>query len=192
MWSALVLVPTLSTYARINVTQRNGSANIRSGQFEQMLPRDRWLSFSLASVCERRFPLVTNLNLPGMIVGAPLTVPAVSFLRQHPLALSAQTWHTVTIPFFCLPAWWFVGRGLDGLITRRSLHWPMLAIGSILSCGCIALVIGILTSPPADKQDLIGFLPGGIFWATAFAVLPLNWLVRRHPVEIRLDNAQPR
>jgi hypothetical protein len=148
-----------------------------------MLPRDRWLTFSLAAIGEQRFHLITDLNLPGLLVGAPLSVPAVSFLRQHPAALSARTWHTITIPFFCLPAWWFVGLGLDGLLARRRLHWTLLTIGSILACACIALVIGILTSPAADKPDLLGFLPGAIFWTVAFGVLPLNWLFRRRRVE---------
>lgn len=182
VWSALVLLPTVKAYARFSAVQKYGSVNLRSGEFELMVPRDRWLTISLAAICEQRFHLVAGLNLPGAVIGAPLTVPVVSFLRKHPSGLSAEIWNTISLPFFCLPAWWFVGRGLDALLAGRRLHWGMLSIGSILSCVCVALVIGILTSPPADRTDMVELLPGGIFWAIAFAALPANWLVSRRDV----------
>jgi hypothetical protein len=74
------------------------------------------------------------------------------------------------------------------LCVHRTCDWdPDFARGGAgaFACQrtCIALVIGILTSPPADKPDLLGFLPGAFFWTIAFGVLPLNWLFRRRPVE---------
>ena len=148
-----------------------------------MLPRDQWLTFSLSEIGQRRFRFITDLNLPGAVVGAPLYVPAASFLRQHPGVLSMRVWHTITIPFFCLPAWWFVGVGLDGLFARRRLHWTLLVSGSILSAACLARVIGLLTSPPADKADLLEFLPGAVFWTLAFGAVPLNWAFGRRREE---------
>lgn len=181
VWSAVVLIPMLFMYARPGAVLEYRNATIHSRQW--MLPRDRRLMFPLAAIGERRFHLITDLNLPGLIVGAPLSVPVVSFLRRHPAALSTRAWHTITVPFFCLPAWWFVGIGLDGLLARRRLHWAPLVMGSILSCACVAFVAGILTSPPADRPDLLGLLPGAIFWTFAFGVLPLNWLVPKRCVE---------
>jgi hypothetical protein len=179
VWSAVVLLPTLFMYTRLDAVQRSGDATVRSGQIELTQPPDHWLAWSLTAVGERRFHLITDLNLPGLLVGAPLSLPAAAYLRQHPTALSMRTWHTITIPFFCLPAWWFVGLGLDSLLARRRLRMAPIAIGAALSCACMALLIGILTSPPTDRPDLVGFLPGAVFWAVAFAVFPLNWFLRR-------------
>jgi hypothetical protein len=177
LWSVLVVVPTLVMYGNFYSLQKNDNASSGSGQFESILPRDRWLAFSLATVCERRFHAIANLNLPGALIGAPLSVPAASYFRKHESGLSVQTWHTVTMPFFSLPAWWFVGLGMEGALTRKRLHWALRSAGSIFCCACFALVIGILTSPPADRSDLLPFMPGAIFWAAAFGLFPLNWIL---------------
>ena len=177
LWSALVLVPTLLMYGRFYSLQKHENASTESGRFELILPRDRWLGFSLATVCERRFHTIVNLNLPGALIGAPLSVPAASYFRTHASELSVRTWHTVTLPFFCLPAWWFVGLGMEGALTRKRLHWALRSVGSIFCCACVALVIGILTSPPADRSDLLSFMPGAIFWTAAFGLFPLDWML---------------
>jgi hypothetical protein len=41
-------------------------------------------------------------------------------------------------------------------------------------------MVGILTSPPGDKHDLLPFLPGAILWAAAFFLYPVNWLLMRN------------
>lgn len=169
LWCALVLLPTLFIYGRLYLLQARGNASLPPGPFE----------FSLAMVCEHRFYTIVNLNLPGALVGAPVSVPVASYLRSHPRMFSMLTWHTVTMPFFCMPAWWFLGLGMDAALTRKRLHWVLHATGSILCCGCIAILIGILTSPPADKTGLMPFMPGAIFWAVAFGLFPLNWLLQR-------------
>lgn len=169
LWCAIVVLPTLFMYGQLCLALPRGNASLRSGQLE----------FLLASVCEHRFYTIANLNLPGVLVGAPLSVPAAAYLRGHPRMFSVRTWHSVTMPFFCIPAWWFLGLGMDAALARKRLHWGLHAIGSILSCVCIATLIGILTSLPADKTDLLPFMPGAILWAVAFGLFPLNWLCQR-------------
>jgi hypothetical protein len=166
-------------YGRLYSLQKYENASTKSGQLELIVPRGGLLEFSLATVCERRFHTIVNLNLPGALIGAPVTAPVASHFRRNPSAFSVQTWHTVTIPFFCLPAWWFAGLGMEGALTRKRLHWALRSVGLTLSCACIALVICILTSPPADIEDLLPFMPGAIFWAVAFGLFPLNWLLQR-------------
>ena len=168
-WVALVVCPALFMFGRLYALSVQGNAPIRSGLFE----------FSLEIVSEQRFHAIVNLNLPGALIGAPLSVPAASYFRSRPGAFSMQAWHTVTLPFFCMPAWSLVGLGLDAVLKRKRLHCGFRAIGSILCAACIVLVIGILTSPPADKSDLLPFMPGAIFWAVAFGLFPMNWLLRR-------------
>jgi len=66
---------------------------------------------------------------------------------------------------------------MEGALLRKRLHWALRLAGSIFCCACVALVIGILTSPPADRRDLLQFMPGAIFWAAAFGLFPLNWIL---------------
>jgi hypothetical protein len=173
LWSTLVVIPTLFMYGGLYSLQKHEDASIRPGQ--PISPRDGWLGFSLATVCERQFHTIANLNLPGALIGAPLSLPVASYLRTHPTGFSVETWHTVTIPFFCLPAWWLIGIGIEGALTQKRLHWGLIAVGSIFSCACIALAIGILASPPVDRGDLLPFMPGTIFWAVAFGLAPLAY-----------------
>jgi hypothetical protein len=181
LWSALVVIPTLLMYGEFYSLHRHENTSTSSAQFDLIVSRGGWLEFSLATVCERRFHTIVNLNLPGALIGAPLTAPVASYFRRNPSAFSVQTWHAVTIPFFCLPAWWFVGLGMEGVLTRKRLNWALRSVGSTLCCACIALAIGILTSPPADSADLLPFIPGAIFWAVAFGLFPVNWLVTARP-----------
>jgi len=170
-------------YGRFHSVQKYGSARIGSGQFELVLPKDRWLAFSVARVCEQRFHTIANLNLPGIIVGAPFSLPAVAFLRRHPTMLSPKSWHTVTVAFFGLPAWWFVGLGVERLLTRRRMPWSALAFGSALCLACIAFAIGIVTSAPIDKVDLLPFLPGALLWTIAFGLFPFLWMLQKSPAK---------
>lgn len=175
----LVLVPALLMCGRFYVFQKNRNASIRSGEFELILPPNKWLEFSLARVCDRQFHTIVNLNLPGALVGAPLSVPAVSYLRRHPSMFSTEAWNVVTLPFFCMPIWWFIGVGLERSLGRQRLHWTLRTIGSICFCACMAFLIGILTSSAGDRKDLFPFLPGAILWAVAFGLFPANWLLAR-------------
>jgi hypothetical protein len=177
LWSALVLMPMLFLYGKLYLLQKYENPPAGPGQFEVPFPADRLFGFALATVCERRFDTIVNLNLPGVLLGAPVAVPAASYLRTHASGLSIQTWHTVTIPFFCLPVWWFAGLGIEGALKRKRLHWALRVAGSIFCCACVALASGILISPPDDRRDLLTYLPGAVLWAFAFGLFPLNLIL---------------
>jgi hypothetical protein len=190
IWSVLVLIPALLTYSAFYSIQNHRNAATRSGQFD-LAPRDLWLELSLMPVCERQFHAIANLNLPGALIGAPLSTFATSYFRTHTSGFSIHTWHSVTMPFFCLPAWWFVGLGVDGTLARKRLHWALRLVGLIFCLACLALVIGILTSPPADREDLLPFMPGAIFWAISFGLFPLNWILTVSPGPISTGSSTP-
>ena len=180
IWAILVLVPTVQisiNHVRLdNWPIANGGAPLRFS---------RSLGISLIVVSEQQFLTIVNLNLPGTLIGAPISVPAISYIRHHSVAFPVETWVVVTLPFFCIPAWWLVGRSLDAVLSRTRPRLAFRVIGLILCCVCIAIAIGIETSPPEDKLDLRPFMPGAIFWAVAFSLLPLTWLLPRPRTEVR-------
>lgn len=170
----MVLLPALFMSVRIG-----GAETHRFGEFV-VRPRGSWLPFVLQTVCERQFPITVAFNMPGVLIGSPVSVPVVLWFRSHPTALvTLKTWHTLSIPFFCLPAWWFVGNSLDRLREAKRLHPSAVLLSSLLFIGCIALAIGISTSPPLDKQDLLPFFWGASIWAVIFGMLPLAWAYQK-------------
>lgn len=44
----------------------------------------------------------------------------------------------------------------------------------------VVVPIGVLASPPADRRDLLPFIPGAILWTILFGFFPLNWTIRKH------------
>jgi hypothetical protein len=175
LWAATALLPVLFLLVRLgsNETHRFGDFTVhRSGS---------WLPFALHIVCDRIFPMTVAVNMPGLLVGAPISVPVISWLHSHPTALvTTKTWHTVSIPFFCLPAWWFLGNGLDRIREAKPLHFATVLVSSLLFISCIALAVGVLMSPPLDKQDLLPFFWGASVWTILFGIVPLTWVFQKH------------
>jgi predicted membrane protein len=108
------------------------------------------------ALCERQFQAITNLNLPGAIIGAPLTAPAIAFLGKQGEPFGMEICHTLTLPFFCVPVWWLIGRNLDRFLTARGFD-----CGSwIDSLSCLrGTFIALLTASPLDRRDLLIYLP---------------------------------
>jgi hypothetical protein len=180
VWSVLILLPALQTvlmFGRLDGSVAIGDVSLRSKAFE----------FSLIAACDRQFVTILNLNLHGAIIGAPISVPSAVYFQSHPGFSSQRIWHALTLPFFSIPAWWLVGRGLDAFLSRTRARLPFRVTGLILAAACIALAIGIVTSNPDDKRDLMPVLPGVIFWSFAFGVLPLTWFMPQP----RIDNTEP-
>jgi len=179
VWSTLVPIPTLLLCGRIYLLQRHANASREPRRFETVVPRNRWLEFSLQVVGEQNFDSVMDLNLPGVLIWGPMSVPANSYLEKHAAAISPRVLQVVTLPFCCLPAWWFVGVGVEGLLARKRLHLAMRLIGSVLCSACIAFAVGILFAPPGDRGDMLPFIPGAVLWTGAFGLFPLGWWLRR-------------
>jgi hypothetical protein len=177
VWFTLILVPAVQT--SIAFVRQSRSSSNENAPF----PFSRSLGYSLGFAFEEQFPTIVNLNLPGVLIGLPISVPVLQHLRAHPAMLTTRSWAVVTLPFFCLPAWWFVGRGLDAVLVWTRPRLGFRIIGSILCCACIAFAIAIAKSPPNDRSDLLPFMPGAILWAVAFGVFPFSWLLPRERAE---------
>ena len=116
VWSKLVVEPALLMFIRFHFADRFGNAEINSQQFQIIVPRSNWLAFSFETACRQNFHTIMNINLPGALIGAPLTAFVLPVLRKHAVPFAPQLWNTLSLPFFCLPVWWFIGRVLDQLI----------------------------------------------------------------------------
>jgi len=85
----------------------------------------------------------------------------------------------MTVPFFCLPVWWSIGRVLDRFLVGSRISPIAVVTGSILSIGCIALLIALLSASAIDQRDLTPFMGGLVLWSVAFGIFPGSWLLGR-------------
>jgi hypothetical protein len=174
-WALLVPLQTGFAYYRLREAAGNSDGiRIRSGQFDLSLRRQQFLFFAFGSTLVRQSHRISALNLPGGFVQGVISLPTSRPGIWHP-ALTLDSWRSLTFPFFCLPAWWFVGNGLDGLLGRKRLPIAILLSGSIFCLLFLTAIPGYFTSPPSDQADLRWLMPGVGFWAIAFGILPVTW-----------------
>ncbi len=137
------------------------------------------LLLAVGPICEQRFYAILNIDLPGVIVGAPLTIPAVRLLHASAFPWGIRLWHVLTLPFFSLPAWWWIGWVYDRFRARiRPPTWQAV-LASFLGAACIAAGIALMTAPSGDKSDLMPFFPGVVLWCGFFFSIPAVWLMRK-------------
>ena len=176
-WTMVLIVPTAATIVQFYATARGAKEiTVRGGRYTTTIPRERWLAFALESASVQCSRAITGSNIPGTAGEVLISLPTSWPESWHPDGLTLPAWRAVTWPLFCLPAWWFVGRGLDGLLGGRRLHWVSLVTGSILCVFFAVLFIGLrVTLEANDRADPWVFCGLG-FWAVAFGLPPFAWV----------------
>jgi len=129
------------------------------------------------TVALRSSKLVMACNLPGgfgeILISFATTWPNV----WHPAGLLLETWRSLSYPFFCLPAWWLVGRGFDGLVRGVRLSGGLALLGLVLCVLFIVLALGLSFGLPTSERRDVGLVVVGFaIWAAAFGVVPIAWL----------------
>jgi hypothetical protein len=176
----LVIVPiTLTSVHLYEASKGATQIHIHSGQLEMSLPRNQIVPLSIRMETVSKAHIIQGINVPGTVFEILISLPTSWPAIWHPAALLPETWDALVFPFFCLPFWWLVGCGLDGLISNERLHWSLLLIGTLLAGGCLALVLGFHVGIPAAERDNDPWLMRGLAgWTIAFAVLPIAWIAQ--------------
>ncbi len=178
----LVLVPTQVAFVYVRLHQlarASPELKLQVGQFGGTVRRDKLLPFALELVGLREFSTITAINAPGMLGEFLVSVPTSWPDSWHPSNLSLFGWRCVTLPFFCIPAWWFAGRGLDAILGWRHPRWWTLLIGTLLCCGFLILLLGFRFGMSfEDRAGTAWILWGCGLWALMFAPFPALWIRR--------------
>ena len=177
----LVPVPALLVYGRLSEMRKTeGRTHIQTKDFEITIRPYNRLLFAFGPICERRFREIVNIDLPGVIVGAPLTIPALRSLHQNAVPWGIHLWHVLTLPFFSLPVWWWIGRTYDRFRARKRFPAWQAVLASFLGAICIAAGIALMVpAPAADKSELMPFLPGVVLWSGLFLTIPTIWVLQK-------------
>ena len=122
------------------------------------------------------------LNAPGRLLSA-LASELASRAKGFPDFFDSFLWGVLSAPLFAVPAWFFVGRGIDGLLLRRSMRWPDLIFSGLLVLLSIGLCAGLRFSSTelerAGDGKLTSFMIGFAWWSLLFALPLLAWVRQR-------------
>jgi hypothetical protein len=177
VWVVLLAVPATLVFLNLERTaQGSGVANIHTEMFSASIPRKQFLSFALESATINSAHTVAAANMPGfageLLISLPTSWPA----SWHPAGMMLDTWRAIAFPFFCLPAWWLVGLGVDVLLKQRRLHWFTFLTGTLLFILFGVLFFGLRFALTDSERGEITYPLWGIgLWAVLFAILPIAW-----------------
>ncbi len=177
-WSVVLAPEVIRTVYQLHQAARGSdSVRIQTGQFQMIIPRQRWLAFAMDRTGLRYDHAVAAANLPATTVEALISLPLSWPYLWHPNGLTMPAWRTFSYPFFCLPAWWFAGIGLEVLTRPRRLHWMVFAGSVGLSFICLVLLIGLRFGVSSTDQTEDAWVLWGLgFWSVAFVLPALAWI----------------
>ena len=89
------------------------------------------------------------------------------------------SWRDITFPFFCLPAWWLVGLGIDGLLRWRRLHLAAMITSLVLFLFFAIAFLALRFGSSPDRENDVYLFWGVVVWWGLFAVLPIAWVRQR-------------
>ena len=177
IWVVLVAIPATLAYtgldqaARLTVKRPRDSI---AGILPNIGDSERW--FPLAIALQDRAHFIAAVNMPAMATEILVDLPTTWPESWHPQQLMLDTWRSLIFPFYCLPAWWFVGRGMDALLGTRRQHWATALFGfaifllfAVIFCG---LAFGLSAADHEDSGWIFWGLGG---WCLLFAVTPCAW-----------------
>jgi hypothetical protein len=183
IWVVLVAVPATLVFLNLQLTAHESpTAHMSSGLVSAEIPREQFLEFAFSSTTDTSANAITAVNIPGIILEILVSLPTSWPDSWHPSGWILDTWRAVIFPFFCLPAWCFVGLGVDSLLGWRRLHWGTLLSGSVFFLLFMVLFLGFLFGMSAAERvegDSGSLLWGIALWALLFAIFPCAWLRQR-------------
>ncbi len=181
-WAASLLVPTGLMYLRLlQRANHTGGADHSYGDLYLNIPREQYLSFVFEHVTETKAQSITAVNMPGILVELLVSLPTTFPDSWHPKQFELFNWRSIAFPFYCLPFWWLIGRGLDGVLGWRRLWLVTILSGALLQIACLVGTLGIFfgTTAADRSEDNFWIFAGLVFWTFLFGLLPAAWVRQR-------------
>ena len=181
--AAIVLVPAIRTYLRRRAAIGSGDRLMLTiGEFQMMIPKGRMLRSAVEMNAMREQGTISLLNAPGYVLGALAWQLVIHHARGFPDSLGPFIWRALSVPLYAIPAWFFVGRGIDGLLMRRLMRLFDLVMSTILVLLSLMVSVGLqfgLSASERTGDDLLVYLISGFAWWTLLFAFPLSAWVRQ-------------
>jgi hypothetical protein len=125
----------------------------------------------------------TILNAPAKFVEVVVSLLVAQKANWHPASLLPSTWHALIYPVYALPAWIYIGFGIDAGIGRCLVRRWNVVLSLFLSLTFAVLFCGFrfgMSAAEREGQELLSwFIEGFALWAALFAIPFFAWLLRR-------------
>lgn len=181
--AAIVLFPAGRLYLRWKATMGNNDKLLLTmGKFQMMIPRERLLRSAVEMNALREQNTISVLNAPGQLLGALASQIVVHHANGFPDAFGPFLWRALSMPLFAIPAWFFAGRGIDGLLMRQRMRFLDLVLSAILVLLSLVISIGLRFGLSETEREgdvlLVSYILGFFWWSLLFA-FPLSAWVRQ-------------
>ena len=182
--AAIVFAPALLFFLRLKQMARGaGGVSLSVGEFVMKIPSDRFLPVALDRAGWWADKPITILNAPAKFVEVFVSLLVAHKGNWFPASFPSSTWHALIYPVYALPAWFFVGVGIDALMGRRLVRRWNAALSVFLALTFAVLFFGFRFGMPAaerEGQELLSwFIDGFALWAVLFAIPFAAWVLGR-------------
>ena len=182
--AATVLAPSLLFFLRLKqMAHGAGSVSLSVGEFVMKIPSDRFLPVALDRTGWWAEKPITILNAPAKFVEVFVSLVVAHKANWYPASFLSSTWHALIYPVYALPAWLYVGVGIDALMGRCRVRRWNAALSVFLALTFAVLFCGFRFGMPAaerEGQELLSwFIDGFALWAVLFAIPFAAWMLRR-------------
>jgi len=178
-FALLLAITSAYFYSYKHAARESGSLYLGTTTTGFVIQPRNYLRFAFMSAGLRTQIPITILNAPAHFVNLPISYLMSRGPFWSPYFLGPAGWRCLTYPFFALPAWCFVGFGIDALLGRKRVRNTNLVLSVFL-----AILFGIFAAALrfglADDPGLVaGLTEGFTLWTLLFAIPFAAWLRQR-------------
>jgi hypothetical protein len=181
VWLGMVAGPA----ARMDHELRRVTGNVKNatvsvGTFHTTISPQRFAAFAVNEAVLTHSHALTAMNFPGALMEMPISLATTVPEAWYPKQLESWTWMAMATLFYCLPAWWLVGLGVEALVGPRQLRWQWAGLGLVMCGLLVVLLAGFLFGTSTSNHAGGGWVFAGLgLWIVLFALLPVAWARRR-------------
>ena len=178
----LLLFTTLLVFSHLRHAANGADALfIQAGEFRLRVRSNEFLLEAFRAATFSANKLIILLDAPGVFGDALISLVSERSGNWYPGRLGLTAWQAVTYPFFSIPAWLYVGQGLDTLMEGARIRTFSTVISSVLMTLAITISCGLRFGISASErsESITWVIAGFALWSFLFAIPILAWIWRR-------------
>jgi hypothetical protein len=179
--AVLVLIPFIRGYSALRRMSLDSAAD---GSIEPrvVVPKGNLAAYALSISALREEPAITALNAPAQWVHLLVCLAMDTSAQWHPAGVSPGLWRVVSFPFYALPAWFFLGRGLDAFLKRTRLRRAdaVASVGLALLFLSVSAVLRFDLNAAERQGQATWFMQGFGCWGILIAIPFAAWVWQRN------------
>ena len=180
VWAVVIAVPAVQTYRALQAIGAQGqNPTVAVGTSHATILAENFWALAVNEAVVTHSHALTAIAMPGALVEMPFTIALTNPSLWYPKQLDEWTASLLEAPVYCLVAWWLVGVGMEGLLGRRRVWWPLLLVGSVAWATFVFMLGEYLLGWMLPGHAIEGWVVAGFgLWIGLLAVLPAAWVLR--------------